>query len=93
MTISSHWFEFDIDCENDHGQLDNPEFCHNVMSAVRGSLNAMGRERVAKLHDNLIDVSRGVSDELSDDYHEACNAGCLISPYRDTVVNLVAISS
>lgn len=78
--ISSHGFEFGVDTENTH----NGDWANAAAGEVKSALDAMGAARVSGIHADL------KAGDLSDDYHEAINAGCLVNDYPDFVVTLTA---
>lgn len=84
--ITSHGLEFGVETENTH----NGDWTEAAASKVKAALDYMGSDRVAAIHANLIAVANGSEDELSDDYNEACNEGCLINEYEDFIVTMAA---
>jgi len=84
--ITSHGFQFGVETENTH----NGHWTDEAATKVRGALDSMGLDRVAAVHANLKAVAAGTEDELSDDYNEACNEGCLVNEYEDFIVTIAA---
>ncbi|MCB1447071.1 MAG: hypothetical protein KDJ87_15095 [Rhizobiaceae bacterium] len=84
--ITSHGCQFGVETENAH----NGDWTEAAASNVKVALDAMGSDRVAAVHVNLIAVAEGSEDELSDDYNEACNEGCLVNEYPDFIVTMTA---
>lgn len=84
--ITSHGRQFGVETENTH----NGDWTDAAASNVKIALDAMGSDRVAAVHANLVAVANGSEDELSDDYNDACNAGCLVNEYEDFIVTMAA---
>lgn len=78
--INSHGFEFGVDTENTHGG----NWTDAAAVEVKSALDAMSVARVSGIHTSL------KAGDLSDDYHKAINAGCLVNEYPDFIVTLTA---
>lgn len=86
IVIASHGFSFGVETENTH----NGHWTDEAAAKVKAALDDMGPARVAAVHTNLKAVAAGAEDELSDDYNDACNEGCLINEYPDFIVTMTA---